>query len=267
MIEKTFYFMGGLPRAGSTVLGAVLNQNPDIYVTPTSPLLNLLEYNEYGWQKNPSVIANRYQEQSYNITEAIINGCWEHIDRKIILDKCRGWVNYLPSVEFIFKTKPKMLMPVRDIPSILASYMRVLRKTEQPWYVDEELISRGLEINDENRVDAIWHLHVKDTLEQFNQVYKGRKDNFLLIEYDELVRKPDLIVERVYDFLELPKYKHYYFNIENIAKENDMDAWRIRDLHLVNPELKKTASHPSEILGKKVYEKYAMMNLEFWRYK
>lgn len=259
--------MGGLPRAGSTVLGSILNQNPDIYVTPTSPLLNLLEYNEYGWQNTPAVIANKHQQQSYNISKAIINGCWEHIDRKIIMDKCRGWVNYLPSMEFIFKTKPKMIMPVRDIPSILASYIRVLRKTEKPWYVDEELITRNLEINDENRVDAIWNLHVKDTLEQFYGVYKQRKDYFHLVEYDQLVRKPELVVDAIYEFLELPKFTHHYSNIENITEENDMEAWKIKDLHYVHPDLKKTAPHPSEILGQKVYEKYAMMNLEFWRYK
>ena len=46
-----------------------------------------------------------------------------------------------------------------------------------------------------------------------------------------------------------------------------MDAWRIQDLHYVYPELKKTAPHPKEILGQQVYEKYAMMNLEFWRFK
>ncbi len=35
---KTLYFLGGLPRSGSTLLGSLLNQHPDIYVSPTSPL-------------------------------------------------------------------------------------------------------------------------------------------------------------------------------------------------------------------------------------
>ena len=28
MIEKDFYFLAGLPRAGSTALASILNQNP-----------------------------------------------------------------------------------------------------------------------------------------------------------------------------------------------------------------------------------------------
>ena len=35
---KTLYFLGGFPRSGSTLLGSLLNQHPDIYVSPTSPL-------------------------------------------------------------------------------------------------------------------------------------------------------------------------------------------------------------------------------------
>ena len=37
--QKTYFFLAGLPRAGGTLLGAILNQNPDIYVGPTSPIL------------------------------------------------------------------------------------------------------------------------------------------------------------------------------------------------------------------------------------
>ena len=168
-----------MPRAGSTALASILNQNPKIYVTPTSALLNLLEYNEHGWITNPSVIANKVPEQIYNISEAIINGIWDHIDRPIIIDKCRGWVNHLQTAEVIFRKKPKLIMPVRDIPSILASYMRVIHKTPKPWYVDDELEKRGLELNDDNRVEAVWHLHVKDSLQWFYDHYQDRKSTRL----------------------------------------------------------------------------------------
>ena len=33
--------MGGINRAGATLLGSILNQNPDIYVNRTSPLVDL----------------------------------------------------------------------------------------------------------------------------------------------------------------------------------------------------------------------------------
>jgi hypothetical protein len=35
------YFLSGLPRSGSTVLAALLNQRNDIHVTPTSGLIDI----------------------------------------------------------------------------------------------------------------------------------------------------------------------------------------------------------------------------------
>src|SRR4051812_50077932 len=40
--RKTIYFIAGMPRAGSTILGNILSQNPRFHVTPTSGLLDAL---------------------------------------------------------------------------------------------------------------------------------------------------------------------------------------------------------------------------------
>ena len=40
-----FYFDCGLPRSGSTLLTALLNQNPDIHAGTLSPVLELMYYN------------------------------------------------------------------------------------------------------------------------------------------------------------------------------------------------------------------------------
>ena len=39
---KTFYFMAGLPRSGSTLLSSILNQNPRFYSGPSSPVLGAM---------------------------------------------------------------------------------------------------------------------------------------------------------------------------------------------------------------------------------
>ena len=40
---KTYFFMAGLPRAGATLLQAILNQNPDIHTGPESPVCGLID--------------------------------------------------------------------------------------------------------------------------------------------------------------------------------------------------------------------------------
>ena len=36
---KTYFFLSGLPRSGSTLLSSILNQNPDIYCSPEQSLI------------------------------------------------------------------------------------------------------------------------------------------------------------------------------------------------------------------------------------
>jgi len=36
------HMLAGLPRSGTTLLGAILNQNPKVYVTTTSPFVEIL---------------------------------------------------------------------------------------------------------------------------------------------------------------------------------------------------------------------------------
>ena len=41
-MEKTFHFISGLPRSGSSLLANVLAQNPRFCVSPTSGILDIM---------------------------------------------------------------------------------------------------------------------------------------------------------------------------------------------------------------------------------
>lgn len=266
MIEKKFYFMAGMPRSGSTLLISILNQNPILYGTPTSPLLDLLFLNEMAWRKCPSVIANPMPVQLESISEAIINGCWEHVPQQIIIDKHRAWGRNLRAIEYIFKTKPKLIITVRDIPSVLASFMRLLRNSKQsPNYIDQILLDRRIPLNDDNRVDVLWNDFVFDPWHSFKTAYETDKTSLLLVDYDRLMVDKENVMKEVYQFLELPYFSHDFNNIQNESKDDDLMAWGLEDLHTIRPKLEKTAKSPQEVLGEKIYTKYYNMNLEFWK--
>jgi sulfotransferase len=216
MIEKQFYFLSGLPRSGSTVLASILNQNPSIYVTTTSPLLDLLCLNEVAWKECPSVIANPNDKQLENISTAIINGCWRHIPQHTIIDKHRGWGRNTQTIERIFKKKPKLIITVRDIVSILASFMRLLRESNQrPHFIDKILQDNGRFTSDFNRCDVLWTDFIRDTWDSFLTAWNVDRSNILLIEYDNLVNNGQYTTESIYDFLEMPRYQHDFSKIEN----------------------------------------------------
>lgn len=266
MIEKTFSFMSGVPRSGSTLLCSILNQNESLYATYTSPLLDLLFLNEQKWRNNPSVISNKIPEQLTNISEAIINGSWEHVPQNIIIDKHRAWGRNLQAINQIFKIKPKVIITVRDIPSIIASFMRLLRESNQnPNYIDAILKQRGKFLTDANRADLLWKEYIFDTWDSFKTAYEFDKTCLLLVDYDDLINNPENELNRVYDFLELPKYKHDFNNIVNKDSDDDLVAWGLEGLHTIRPKLEKTCKSPNEILGDSIYNKYKNMRLEFWK--
>ena len=262
---KTFHFLAGLPRSGSTVLASLLNQNSDIYVTPTSPMLDLLFLNEQAWRNCPSVIANPFPEQVPNISYAIINGCWQHIAKDIIIDKHRAWGRNVGAIEQIFGPDAKLIVTVRDIPSVLASFFTLLRKSEQkPHFIDAILIQKKLPLTDMNRADILWDDFVYDTWDSFKTGYTSHRDKLILVDYDDLVNDSTKELSRAYEFLNIPFVEPDINNIECETKDDDLVAWGIEGLHTIRPQLKKISKSPQEILGDDIFNKYNNMNLEFW---
>ena len=55
---KNIYFLAGLPRSGSTVLAAILNQHPSVHATSTSGLLDILVGTLTAWNSSQTVRAS-----------------------------------------------------------------------------------------------------------------------------------------------------------------------------------------------------------------
>lgn len=263
---KQYYFLAGIPRSGSTVLASILNQNPQLYATPTSPMLDLLYLNEQAWRKMPSVIANPIYEQLPAISQAIISGCWQHVPQSHIIDKHRAWGRNTQTIRAIFGIDPKLIVTVRDIPSVLASFIRLLRESSQRvTYIDRILIERNIPVNDTNRVDVLWNDFVQDPWDSFKTAWERDRGVLHLVDYDDLTTNRESAIRKVYDFLGLPHFDHNYECIDNPHSDDDLLAWGLENLHTIRRQLSKTASSPREVLGNRIYEKYASMGLEFWK--
>ena len=141
--------MAGLPRSGSTLLASILNQHPDVYVTPTSPLLPLLIEVQNKWHTLNEVAANPNGEQLTNIVRSIISSSWEHRQESIIIDKNRGWGKNMPASSILFEEDIKVIATVRDLPSIMASWLTIINKNPNS-HIQKEIQKRGYVPNDEN---------------------------------------------------------------------------------------------------------------------
>ena len=249
---KTFHFLSGLPRSGSTVLASILNQNPSVYVTPTSPMLDLLIENQNAWHKLPSVIANPFPEQLTNITRAMIESSWQHRPEPIIIDKNRGWGKNMPASTILFEKEIKMIAMTRDIPSIMASWLALFHKNPNTYMV-EKLRNKGREYTDNNIMLEMWFDMVKDCVESLQQAKIDAANRILLVNYDELVNNPKTSLLSIESFLNLPKHEYDFDNIINDTNDDDVSAWGLNGMHSIRTKLNKTAKHPKDILGEELY--------------
>lgn len=261
--QPHYYFMSGLPRSGSTVLSAILNQNPNVFVTPTSPLLDQLVANQNIWHNLQTVKANPIPVQLDNITREMIAAMWQHIEGKHILDKNRGWGKNMPAAETLFGYPVKMIATVRDLPSIMASWLVLLRDNPDS-YMDIKLQQQGLAVNDANRMQEMWSNMVRDCYESLLAAMRDAPEQLLIIDYDQLVTEPDVQIGKIQEFLGIPEYSYCYDNISSGTVDDDLAAWGLRKMHVIRSHLKKTSCDAKEVLGDQLYEYFVKIDLEFW---
>lgn len=259
---KTLHFLSGLPRSGSTVLASILNQNPNVYVTPTSPMLNVAVKMQEAWREDPTVKANYFEEQARNLTKAILPAFWQHRPEPIIIDKGRGWAKNMPTVNALFGQKLKVIVVERDLPSIMASWLTII-KNQTNYNFDNALIKNGMIPTDENRMGEMWFNMVKDCMEGTQQIKKDVPDQIIVVKYDDIVNNPQHEIGRIEQFLELPKHQYDFDNIQNDTTDDDMVAWGFEGLHTIRPKLEKTSKDPKEVLGTMLYNRFVEIEKEY----
>jgi sulfotransferase len=261
MIKKTYYFLAGLPRSGSTVLAAILNQNPAVYVTPTSPLLDQLIENQNIWHNLQTVKANPVPDQLTNITRAMIDAMWAHRPEGVIIDKNRGWGKNMPASSILFGKDIPVIATVRDLPSIMASWLSLIK--QHPNHISRVIRSRGFEPTDENILAEMWFNMVQDCMAGLCQLKQDAGDRLLLIDYDNLVSNPTEQLVKVEQFLNLPKWDYNLAHIENDTVDDDAAAWGIPHMHTIRPTLSKTSKSAKEVLGDLMYHRFVELEKQY----
>lgn len=258
-MNKTYHFLAGLPRSGSTVLGAILNQNPSIYVTPTSPMLPVTVAMQEAWQTDPSVKANQIEQQIQNLTTALLDAFWMHRPESIIIDKNRGWAKNMLVATKLFGHSVKAICVERDLPSIMASWLTLLRKN--PGNSAEQNVKlRGLDPTDNNLMAEMWFNMVKDCMDCVQQLKRLAPNQFIIVKYDDLITNPNNELNKIEEFLNLPKYTYQFSNIVNDTVDDDLLAWGLDGLHTIRSTLKKTSADSFKILGAELYHRFLMID-------
>lgn len=274
-MNKTFYFMAGLPRSGSTLLSSILNQNPRFYSGPSSPVLGAMFAVEQNFIGNELYTGYPKPDQVREIIGSIPHHFYSDVDKPVVFDKNRAWTARVPYIEGYIGQQAKILVPVRRVDEILTSILTMVHRNpfqegqERVNFVDEQLIKTNTPINDYNR--CMYLLNDGGIVyESLNAIMMGFqqnvRDKMHFVDYNDLVDNPEKTMEDIYDFLGEEHYDHDFDSVSNIHRENDLNTYGLGDMHYVRSQVKKTAPPPASVLPSEILDLYNQnkSRLEFW---
>jgi sulfotransferase len=258
--------MSGLPRSGSTLLTALLNQNPEIHASTNSPLLDTIHYTEeYLLYNSEQYKAHPKPECAHKVLSSIAPNYYFNTPQNIIVDKSRGWVNQIQHIQDYITPEPKIICPVRSIPDIISSFLNLIYHSKTTSFIDEGLIANNLEISNDNRADYLMSPQgiIGQSYHALTEAFRKGNDKYLLlVEYDDLVQNQQQELNRIYDFLQLPRFTHIFENVKPKFDEND-EVYKLENMHTVRSKVEKIHRDNSKFLSDYVINKYKHM--EFWK--
>tara|TARA_A100000172_G_C3033044_1_gene107422 strand:+ start:442 stop:1269 length:828 start_codon:yes stop_codon:yes gene_type:complete len=249
-------FNSSMPRACSTLLQNIFNQNPEFYATPTDGLIELIN----GAQKRYSTVP----EFKAAVDQGAIKDAWIKFcrhgahgyiqslsDKPNVVIKGRGWKGNIDWANMIFGCELNILIMVRDMKSILASFEKLHRSEPEKasvWYNPDEF--RGTTV--QKRID----MYIKneplvldiDRLEEL-LCHSKLSEKIMFIRAEDLTSFPDVIMNEIYSKLHVKAFKHDFDNIEQTTHENDI-IHGMGDLHTIRKKVTPLVDDSEEILGK-----------------
>ena len=183
---KEYYFFIGMPRAGNTLLGSLINQNPNLCLTPNSIVLDML------WQleslKNQSIYKNFEDKKSFsNVQKNVIQNYYKDFKANKILD--RGcWatpINYQLIKDYI-TDKPKFIILYRPLVECFASFMKAKHfDTEEDMW------------DDTMHMNGFFNL----ACSSISNV-RNNNDKHIFVSYNDLVDRPVNTIKKIYNFID-----------------------------------------------------------------
>lgn len=237
-MQQGIHFISGLPRAGSTLLSALLRQNPALHAGMTSPVGSLFTsmLREVSQGNETAVFIDDAQRA------ALLRGLFDNYyfrlhPTRTVIDTNRLWTSKLPTLAALFPDS-KMICCVRHVPWVLDSIERLIRRNHlelskifnfEPGgtvYSRVEGLGSGT-----GMVGFAWNA--------LREAWFGEQtDRILLLTYETLTERPQAALDAVYDFLGLPRFRH---DVENVSYDDaaEFDArLGTPGLHSVGPRVR-----------------------------
>ncbi len=258
--SRKFHFISGLPRSGTTLLAAILNQNPRFRAGMTSPLADIMGV--------VMAEASSKNDFSFDVSDAqriaLLRGLVENFYAEaaqagVVFDTSRLWCSRMQLLDMLFPDA-KVIACVRQLSWVLDSMERLVRK--QPLSVSK-VFRFDTNMTVYSRVEAL-----TDPRGMVGFAFQATKDAFygqyapghlMLLTYESLARNPAAALRAVYQFIGEPWFEHDFEHLVYNADEFDARIG-MPGLHSVRPKVEPIERVP--ILPREIFNRF--VNESFW---
>lgn len=258
--DRRYHFITGLPRSGSTLLAALLRQNPRFHAGMTSPVGSLFRglINQLGAGSEFGPVVSKTQR--CRLARGLFDSYYGDVaDREVIFDTNRMWAAQMPALMEMFPGA-KVIACVRNVAWVMDSIERRFRanpfETTRLFNDDSErntVYSRVETLAQRNRLVGYPWTALKEAF------YGEHARSLLVVDYDLLAQAPDKVLPLIYQFIGEPAFAHDFERVEYDAPEFD-EALGLHGLHKVRQQV--AIERRETLLPPDLFEQYS--KLSFW---
>ena len=247
------HFLSGLPRSGSTLLAAILQQNRLMRTSIISPMNLLVNAVLRATASNQETSVFMTEPARKRLLKGLFSDFYGLNDQLTVLDSNRGWTSKMPLLVQLFPDC-RMICCVRDPAWIMDSFEKLLRK--HPLGLNGLFAyEAGLTVFDRADQLASNEGTIGFALNSLKDAYYGPfSKHLLLVEYGALTARPKMTVDAIYDWLSIPRYTHDFEQLRQVPGAAEFDAkLGAPGLHTVGPRVQqdiRPSTLPPELFAK-----------------
>jgi len=231
-MQNGVHFISGLPRSGSTLLAAILRQNPRFHAGMSSPVGSLFMALQGAMSRRNEAAVFIDEEQKRHLLRGLFDGYYHAIHPgKVVFDTNRAWCSKLSTLVRLFP-RARVVCCVRHVPWIMDSIERLIRANAFELSGIFGYEASNTVYTRVNRLAGSDGL-VGFAIDALREAYWGEHaDRLILVGYEALAKRPEDTLRQLYDFLGEPWFAHDFDNVEYQADEFDL-ALGTPNLHTI----------------------------------
>jgi sulfotransferase len=258
-MPQKMHFISGLPRSGSTLLAALLKQNPRFHAGMSGPLAGL-----FGTLLSEMSARNEFSafitdDQRRRVLHGLFAQYYADVSAELVFDTSRSWCARLPAIAELFPHS-RVIACVRDVPWIVDSVERLVQQNAFSPSSIFNYTAGGTVYSRANGIAGSDGMlgYAYDALKE--AFYGGHADRLLLVQYETLVSEPAKALAAIYDFIGEPTFEHDPDHVHFDAREFDARTGT-PGLHEVRPRV--AAIERATLLPPELFRRFA--SDAFWR--